>query len=84
MFPSAVAEVRMDNIWTKVIRQDAFCAMTIFSVTISNATILEIETGAFSDRTLIQSLEFVDVKLNSIERGAFRAGHDNLTIQYSR
>ncbi|XP_061939029.1 uncharacterized protein LOC133667068 isoform X1 [Apis cerana] len=84
VFPSAVAEVRMDDIWTKVIRKNAFCAMTIFSVTISNASILEIETGAFSDRALIHSLEFVDVRLKSIERGAFRAGHDNLTIQYSR
>ncbi|XP_076764637.1 uncharacterized protein LOC143431627 [Xylocopa sonorina] len=84
VFPSAVAEVRMDDIWTKVIRKNAFCAMTIFSVTISNASILEIETGAFSDRALIQSLEFVDVRLKNIERGAFRAGHDNLTIQYSR
>ncbi|KZC08415.1 PREDICTED: uncharacterized protein LOC107186538 [Dufourea novaeangliae] len=84
VFPSAIAEVRMDDIWTKVIRKDAFCAMTIYSVTISNASILEIETGAFSDRALIQRLEFVDVRLQSIERGAFRAGHDNLTIQYSR
>ncbi|KAG7189535.1 hypothetical protein KM043_017226 [Ampulex compressa] len=84
VFPSAVAEIRMDDLWTKVIRRDAFCAMTIYSVTISNASILEIESGAFSDRALIQNLEFVDVRLNSIERGAFRAGHDNLTIQYSR
>lgn len=84
VFPSAVAEIRMDDLWTKVIRKDAFCAMTIFSVTVSNASILEIETGAFSDRALIHNLEFVDVRLKSIERGAFRAGHDNLTIQYSR
>lgn len=84
VFPSAVAEIRMDDIWTKVIRKNAFCAMTIFSVTISNASIQAIETGAFSDRALIQSLEFVDVRLKSIEKGAFRAGHDNLTIQYSR
>ncbi|XP_076687366.1 uncharacterized protein LOC143379006 [Andrena cerasifolii] len=84
VFPSAVAEVRMDDVGTKVIRKDAFCAMSIFSVIISNATILEIESGAFSDRALIHSLEFVDVRLKSIERGAFRAGHDNLTIQYSR
>ncbi|XP_017753457.1 PREDICTED: uncharacterized protein LOC108546046 [Eufriesea mexicana] len=84
VFPSAVAEVQMDDIWTKVIRKNAFCAMTIFSVTISNASILEIETGAFSERALIHSLEFADVRLKSIERGAFRAGHDNLTIQYSR
>nr|XP_003704708.2 PREDICTED: uncharacterized protein LOC100882408 isoform X1 [Megachile rotundata] len=83
VFPSAVAEIRMDDMWTKVIRKNAFCAMTIFSVTISNASIQAIETGAFSDRALIQSLEFVDVRLKNIERGAFRAGHDNLTIQYS-
>ncbi|XP_017881861.1 uncharacterized protein LOC108625983 [Ceratina calcarata] len=84
VFPSAIAEIRMDDMFAKVIRKNAFCAMNIFSVIISNASILEIETGAFSDRALIQRLEFVDVRLKSIERGAFRAGHDNLTIQYSR
>jgi len=84
VFPSAVAEIRMDDISTKVIRRDAFCAMTIFSVVISNASIQEIQSGAFSDRALIHSLEFVDVQLKKINTAAFRAGHDNLTIQYSR
>lgn len=84
VFPSAVAEIRMDDIWTKIIRKDAFCAMTIFSVVISNASIHEIQSGAFSDRALIHSLEFVDVQLKNINTAAFRAGHDNLTIQYSR
>jgi len=84
VFPSAVAEIRMDDIVMKIIHEDAFCAMTIYSVIISNATINEIQTGAFSDRALIHSLEFVDVQLNSINRAAFGAGHDNLTIQYSR
>lgn len=84
VFPSAVAEIRMDNIKTKVIRKDAFCAMTIFNVIISNATIEDIQTGAFSERALIHSLEFVDVELKNINTAAFRAGHDNLTIQYSR
>lgn len=84
VFPSAVAEIRMDDISTKIIRKDAFCAMTIFSVVISNASIHEIQSGAFSDRALIHSLEFVDVQLKNINTAAFRAGHDNLTIQYSR
>ncbi|XP_014604168.1 PREDICTED: uncharacterized protein LOC106786846 [Polistes canadensis] len=84
VFPSSVAEVRMDDIWTKVIRKEAFCAMSIFNVIISNASISEIESGAFSDKILIESLEFVDVRLKYIETGAFRAGHDNVTIQYSR
>ncbi|XP_072744252.1 uncharacterized protein [Anoplolepis gracilipes] len=84
VFPSAVAEIRMDIIWVKIIRKDAFCAMTIFSVNISNATIYDIQSGAFSDRTLINNLEFVDVTLENINAGAFKAGHDNLTIQYSR
>ncbi|XP_029671224.1 uncharacterized protein LOC115240297 [Formica exsecta] len=84
VFPSAVAEIRMDDIWTKIIRKDAFCAMTIFNVVISNASIHEIQSGAFSDRALIHSLEFVDVQLKNINTAAFRAGHDNLTIQYSR
>lgn len=84
VFPSAVAEIRMDDISIKVIRRDAFCAMTIFNVVVSNASIQEIQSGAFSDRALIHSLEFVDVQLKSINTAAFRAGHDNLTIQYSR
>lgn len=84
VFPSAVAEIRMDDISTKIIRKDAFCAMTIFNVIISNASIQEIQSGAFSDRALIHSLEFVDVQLKTINTAAFRAGHDNLTIQYSR
>lgn len=84
VFPSAVAEIRMDDISTKIIRKDAFCAMTILSVIISNASIYEIQSGAFSDRALIQHLEFVDVQLKNINTAAFRAGHDNLTIQYSR
>ncbi|XP_012227912.1 uncharacterized protein [Linepithema humile] len=83
VFPSAVAEIRMDDIIMKIIRKDAFCAMTIYSVIISNTTINEIQSGAFSDRALIHSLEFVDVQLNNINTAAFRAGHDNLTIQYS-
>lgn len=84
VFPSAIAEIRMDDISIRVIRKDAFCAMTIFNVIISNASIQEIQTGAFSDRALIQSLEFVDVQLKNINTAAFRAGHDNLTIQHSR
>lgn len=84
VFPSAIAEIRMDDISMRIIRKDAFCAMTIFNVIISNATIQEIQSGAFSDRALIQSLEFVDVQFKNINTAAFRAGHDNLTIQHSR
>lgn len=84
VFPSLASEIRMDNLVTDVIRKDAFCAMNILSVTISNASIGEIEPGAFSDRTLINSLEFVDVRMKTIRTGAFRAGANNLTIQYSR
>ncbi|KYM75800.1 hypothetical protein ALC53_13864 [Atta colombica] len=84
VFPSAIAEIRMDDISMRTIRKDAFCAMTIFNVIISNTSIQEIQSGAFSDRALIQSLEFVDVQLQNINTAAFRAGHDNLTIQHSR
>ncbi|KAJ8666979.1 hypothetical protein QAD02_008641 [Eretmocerus hayati] len=83
-FPSTAAEIRMDDLRADIIRKDAFSAMSILSVIISNATIGEIETGAFSDKTLIHGLEFVDVRLDTIRTGAFRAGANNLTIQYSR
>ncbi|XP_015608700.1 uncharacterized protein LOC107274256 [Cephus cinctus] len=84
VFPSMAAEVRMDDFSTKVIRKEAFCAIIILSVAISNATIYEVEAGAFSDRTLIHSLEFVDVSLKRVGGGALRAAVNNLTIQYSR
>jgi hypothetical protein len=84
VFPSTVAEIRMDDLLTGTIKKDAFCAMNILSVTVSNASIDQIEPGAFSDRTLIHGLEFVDVRMKSVKSGAFRAGANNLTIQYSR
>ena len=84
VFPSAAAEVRMDDVWTRVIRKGAFSAMSILSVTISNASIFEIESGAFSDRTHIPNFELVDVKVGTMKSGAFQAAFDNLTIQYSR
>ncbi|OXU28687.1 hypothetical protein TSAR_014609 [Trichomalopsis sarcophagae] len=84
VFPSNAAEIRIDDLWTGSIKKDAFCAMNILSVTISNASIVDIESGAFSDRTLIHGLEFVDVRMTTIRTGAFRAGANNLTIQYSR
>ncbi|XP_058807980.1 uncharacterized protein LOC131673744 isoform X2 [Phymastichus coffea] len=84
VFPSTAAEIRMDDLWTGSIKKDAFCAMNVLSVVISNASIVEIEPGAFSDRTLIHGLEFVDVRMKTVRAGAFRAGANNLTIQYSR
>ncbi|XP_014219010.1 uncharacterized protein LOC106647220 [Copidosoma floridanum] len=84
VFPSTVAEIRMENFWTRAIKKDAFCAMNILSVMLKNASIVEIESGAFSDRTLISSLEFFDVRVKTVHSRAFRAGSNNLTIQYSR
>lgn len=84
VFPSVILEIRMDHVRAKFIRKDAFCAMMISSVIISNASITEIQSGAFSERTLIQSLEFADVEIKNIHAAAFRANHDNLTIRYSR
>ncbi|KAL6263222.1 hypothetical protein P5V15_006022 [Pogonomyrmex californicus] len=84
VFPSAMAEIHMDDISMKVIEKDAFCAINIINIIISNTTIQEIRSGAFSDRALINNLKFVDVQLKNIKKSAFRAGHDNLTIQYSR
>ncbi|XP_011315228.1 uncharacterized protein [Fopius arisanus] len=83
-FPSAAAEIRMDDVWTRVIRKDAFCAMMISSVRIANASIFEIESGAFSHQTLFPNLELIEVRLKSIKSGAFRAAFTNFSIQYSR
>ncbi|XP_015122962.1 uncharacterized protein LOC107045272 [Diachasma alloeum] len=84
VFPSAAAEIRMDDVWMRVIRKDAFCPMMILSIKITNASIFEIEPGAFSDQTLIPNLELVEVRLKTIKTGAFRAAFTNFSIQYSR
>ncbi|KAK0078391.1 hypothetical protein PV325_002554 [Microctonus aethiopoides] len=84
VFPSPAAEIRMDDVWTRVIRKDAFCAISILGVRISNASIYEIESGAFRHATLIPNFELSDVRLKIIKNGAFTAGVTNFTIQYSR
>ncbi|XP_044587374.1 uncharacterized protein LOC123266982 isoform X1 [Cotesia glomerata] len=84
VFPSAAAEIRMDDVWTKVIRKDAFCALLFLGVRISNASINDIEYGAFNDKTLIHNFELIDVSLRNIKNGSFRAAFNNFTIQYSR
>ncbi|XP_014226309.1 uncharacterized protein LOC106652079 [Trichogramma pretiosum] len=84
VFPSTLAEIRMDNVRISYsIRKDAFCAMNIMKVTVSNSSIYEIESGAFSDRTLIGSLEFVDVKIDIVRNEAFQAGANALLIDHS-
>lgn len=83
-FPSSAAEIRMDDVQIETIKKNAFCAMNILRLIISNASISEIETNAFSDITLIDNLEFVDVQFGTIRTGAFRTGVNNLTVQYSR
>lgn len=84
VFPSAAAEIRMDDVWTKVIRKDAFCALLFLGVRISNASINDIEYGAFNDKTLIHNFELIDVSLRNVKNGSFRAAFNNFTIQYSR
>lgn len=74
----------MDDVHVVNIRRDAFCAMNIQSIRISNATIDEIETAAFTDRIHIFRLEFSDVTFKVIRKGALKAGVDNLTVQFSR
>lgn len=74
----------MNNIEAKVIRKDAFYAMNILNVKISNATIDTIETGAFNGRTLIVNLEFADVNIARIKSGALAAPVTNFTIRWSR
>uniref|UniRef100_A0ABD2X239 Right handed beta helix domain-containing protein n=1 Tax=Trichogramma kaykai TaxID=54128 RepID=A0ABD2X239_9HYME len=84
VFPSTLAEIRMDNVRISYsIRKDAFCAMNIMKVAVSNSSIYEIESGAFSDRTLIGSLEFVDVKIDIVRNEAFQAGANALLIDHS-
>lgn len=83
-FPSIAMEVRMDNLEAGFIRTEAFTAIGITKIAISNATIRTIETGAFSARTLIKNLEFVDVIVDTIKSKALLAPVTNFTIQYSR
>ena len=82
VFPST-AEIRMDDIYLKAIKKDAFSAMDILSVVITNTSIDTIEKGAFSNKTLIDKLEFADVKFRIIRDGALRAAVNELIVRYS-
>ncbi|EFN81008.1 hypothetical protein EAI_12855 [Harpegnathos saltator] len=66
VFPSVLSEIKMNDISMKVIRKDAFCAMTILRVIISNASIHEIQSGAFSDKAFIDNLELSEVESGAV------------------
>ncbi|KAF7989935.1 hypothetical protein HCN44_008609 [Aphidius gifuensis] len=83
-FPSAVSEIWMNNVTVGVIHKDAFCAVMISNLKFSNGSIFEIQSGAFSEQTLIRNFEIVNTRLRKIKMGAFRAAATNFSIFHSR
>ncbi|XP_069686604.1 uncharacterized protein [Periplaneta americana] len=83
-FPSSAAEVRLVDAEVRTVQSGAFCANTLFAVIFQNTSLHRVETGAFSDRTLIKYLELSGVRIRVMAARALQAAVDNLTVQHSR
>lgn len=82
-FQSYRAHVRIIGSTVRIIRRQAFSATEINTVVFINSSIDHVEGEAFSDRTLIDQLTLVHVKLNTIDSNAIRSGVTSLSIQHS-
>lgn len=84
MFSSPAAIIKLVNCEVKVVKKNAFSALEIYSVLIENTTLDLISSGAFSDRSLLTSLQFTDVNIRRISTGAIHSAVTNFTFYNSK
>ncbi|XP_065222949.1 uncharacterized protein LOC135847378 isoform X2 [Planococcus citri] len=84
MFSSPAAIIKLLNCDVKVVKKNAFSALEIYSVQIENTTLDVISSGAFSDRSLLTSLQFADVNICRISTGAIHSAVTNFTFYNSK
>lgn len=82
-FPLSAAKIRFIDCDIDTISGDAFNAIILASVSFEGTKVRRLESGAFSDRTLINRLEFSRVNIDNIAANVLNAAN-NLTIQDSR
>lgn len=82
-FPLSAAKIRFIDCAIDTISGDAFNAIILASVSFEGTKIRRLESKAFSDRTLINKLEFSRVNIDNIASNVLNAAN-NLTIEDSR
>lgn len=83
-FRSLTSDVRLKDSKVQRVRTDAFNAISLSHVSIENTTLNRVESGAFSDRTILHTLTLDRVNLHELEPGAVLSGITNLHIRHSR
>lgn len=81
-FPLSAAKIRFVDCTIDSISSGAFNAIILASVSFEGTKLKRLESGAFSDRTLINKVEFSDCVIENIAPNALRAAN-NLTIENS-
>ncbi|KAL1131019.1 hypothetical protein AAG570_012257 [Ranatra chinensis] len=83
-FHSPAAEVRIMGAEVKMVRPEAFNAMHLANVILENSTLHKVEAGAFSDRTLIDTLRLNKIKIHDLASNAVLSGLTHLVIDHSK
>ncbi|KAF5304149.1 hypothetical protein FQA39_LY01934 [Lamprigera yunnana] len=83
-FHSSLAEISIKNSEVREIYPDAFKASQISSTLFVNSSIHKIQSGAFSDRTLLIDFKMSKCKVYLLESKAVMASMTNLTVEHSK
>jgi len=79
-FSSSVAEIKLVECDIKMVRTSAFSALELYAVSFVNSTFKVVQSAAFSERSLMQSLRFVSVKIEKMKSGAILSAVMNFEI----
>ncbi|KAF5306443.1 hypothetical protein FQR65_LT07355 [Abscondita terminalis] len=83
-FHSSLAEISIKNSEVREIHSEAFRASQVSAVLFINSTIHKIQSGAFSDRTLLIDFKLSKCKVHVLESKAVMASVTNLTVEYCK
>lgn len=83
-FPSPAAEIKLHECNVQTVRKNAFSAVELYTVIIQNSVFNVLETEAFSERSLLRSLQLVNVNITQMRTGAILSAVTNFSISNSK
>lgn len=83
-FPSPAAEIKLYECEVQTMRKNAFSAVELYSVHIRNSTFEVMETEAFSERSLLVSLQLTNVNISQMRTGAILSAVTDFKISNSK
>lgn len=83
-FFSSLADVTFRNSYIGEIKNEAFSANQISSITIYNSTVDYINSNSFINRTQIFNFKLQKCLIKQIQEGAVMSAITNLTVQHSK